>query len=334
MVETTNRTHFVLENKLIVRKSNNLDLYDVDDNGMAIDYSRTHIPIKTIDELYILKKCYIDSETMAFLADNNIVVHFNSRNQRYVGSFYPSGKNSVNKSGFCLLQQLRAFDDVKHRLYIAKQITKGHILNMYNNLKYYQIENSLREKMMVLDDCKTIAEIMGIEGSAKKEYYEAWGQIINNQKSFKFETRSRRPPADKINVLISYLNNRVYSICLCEIYKTELDPRIGFLHEPNHRSLSLHLDIAEIFKPLIGDRIIFKLLNKNMLKDSDFEKENGLWKLTKNGIKTIELEIISKLSTIKYINDMKLNYRYVILKEINNLKRSIIEYCDYNAYVE
>ncbi|MDQ1340612.1 MAG: hypothetical protein QG567_1770, partial [Campylobacterota bacterium] len=59
-----------------------------------------------------------------------------------------------------------------------------------------------------------------------------------------------------------------------------------------------------------------------------------LWKLTKNGIKTIELEIISKLSTIKYINDMKLNYRYVILKEINNLKRSIIEYCDYNAYVE
>jgi len=334
MVDTTNRTHFILENKMIKRKSNNLDLYDVDSKGVAIDYTRKHIPIKTIDELYILKKCYIDSETLAFLADNNVVVHFNSRNQRYVGSFFPSGKNSVNKSGFCLLQQVRAFDDKKHRLYIAKQITKGHILNMANNLKSYKIEHNLKIKMQQLEVCEDIQELMGVEGSAKKEYFENWNKIIKNQKSFKFVARSKRPPADKINVLISYLNSRIYTICLCEIYKTELDPRIGFLHEPNYRSLSLHLDIAEIFKPLIGDRIIFKLLNKNMIKDSSFEKENGLWKLTKDGIKTIELEIISKLSSIRYVNDMKLNYRYVILKEINNLKRSIIEYCDYEPYIE
>ncbi len=334
MVENTNRTHFIMENKYIKRKSNNLELYNVDKNGIPIAYSRTSVPIKTIDELYILKKSYIDSETIAYLADNNIVIHFNSRNQRYVGSFYPSGKNSVNKSGFVLLQQARAFDDEKHRLYIAKQITFGHFKNMLNNLKFYKIKNKVEEKIESLKNCKSINEIMGVEGSAKKEYYENWNKIINNQKSFKFVTRTRRPPADKINVLISYLNSRIYSICLSEIYKTELDPRIGFLHEPNRRSLSLHLDIAEIFKPLIGDRVIFKLLNRNIIKDSHFEKDGILWKLTKDGIKIIELEIISKLSSIRYINDMKLNYRYIILKEINNLKRSIVEYTEYIPYSE
>jgi len=331
MVENVNRTHFILTNKLIKRSKNNLDLYSLDKNGNVVDRDRTYIPIKTIDELYILKKCIIDTETLSFLSDNNIIVHFFSRNQRATGSFFPNSKNSVNKSGFCFLQQLRAFDDKEHRLYIAKQITKGHIKNMIINLKYYKINNNLSENYKLIDKQNSIQEIMGVEGISKKEYYECWNQIITNQKSFKFTKRSKRPPADKINVLISYFNSRVYSICLCEIYKTELDPRISFLHEPNYRNLSLHLDIAEIFKPIF-DRLIFTILNKKMLKDSHFAKNNGLWKLSPDGIKIIELEIIKKLSKIKNINGMQLNLRYIILKEINNLKKCIIEYSEYTSY--
>ena len=331
MVENVNRTHFILTNKLIKRSQNNLDLYSLDSKDLPILGDRTHIPIKTIDELYILKKCIIDTETLSFLSDNNIVVHFFSRNQRATGNFFPNSKNSVNKSGFCFLQQLRAFDNLEHRLYIAKQITKGHIKNMMINLKYYKIKNNLSENYKLIDKQNSIQEIMGVEGISKKEYYECWNQIITNQKSFKFIKRSKRPPADKINVLISYFNSRVYNICLCEIYKTELDPRISFLHEPNYRNLSLHLDIAEIFKPIL-DRTIFTILNKKILKDSHFAKENGLWNLTSDGIKIIELEIIKRLSKIKDINGMQLNLRYIILKEVNNLKKCIIEYSEYTPY--
>lgn len=334
MIDNTNRIHIIDSNKLIKRQNNNLDLYSLDNNEQPILGDRIYIPIKAIDELYIYKKCIIDTETLAFLADNNIVVHFHSRNQRHIGNFFPNSNAGVNKSGFVFLQQCRAFDNDNQRMYLAKQITRGHFQNMLSNLKYYKIDNSLTEKIGSIDAQSTISELMGLEGSAKKEYYECWNKIIKNQKSFKFTKRSKRPPADKINVLISYLNSRVYNTVLCEIYKTELDPRISFLHEPNYKNISLHLDIAEIFKPIIADKIIFKLLNKNMIKDSDFQKENGLWTLTQNGRKIIEIEIIKKLSTIKSINNMELNMRHIILKEANKIKRCILEYCDYVPYID
>lgn len=331
MIDKTNRTHFIITNQLIKRSQNNLDLHPLDEDGLAVNGEKTYIPIKVIDELYILKKCVIDTETLAFLADNNIVVHFFSRNQRHIGNFFPNSSNGVNKSGFALIQQLRAFDNMEHRLYIAKQITKGHMQNMAANLRAYKIENDFEQTIKILEQQSNIQELMGLEGSCKKEYYSFWNFIIKNQKSFNFIKRSKRPPADKINVLISYFNSRVYNICLCEIYKTELDPRISFLHEPNFRNLSLHLDIAEIFKPIF-DRVLFAILNKKMIKDSDFTKTNGLWSLSSNGIKTIELEIIKRLSKTENINGMELNLRYIILKEINKIKKCILEYCEYEPY--
>ena len=332
MINNTNRTHVITSNMLIKRQNNNLDLYPLDKKGETTSGDRSYIPIKTIDEIYILKKCIIDTETLAFLADNNILVHFHSRNTRHVGSFYPNSNKGVNKSGFVFLQQLRAFDNLEHRLYLAKQITIGHISNLKNNLKKYKIQNKLEPKILSIGTCKTIEEIMGVEGSAKREYYSYWNLIIKDKKNFSFVERSIRPPADKINVLISYLNARIYNICLCEIYKTELDSRVSFLHEPNNRSLSLHLDIAEIFKPVIGDNIIFKLLNKKMIRAEHFKRNKGLWALERDGLTIIELELIKRLSKIEVINNMKLNARFVILKEVNKIKKSIVEYSEYNPY--
>ncbi len=67
----------------------------------------------------------------------------------------------------------------------------------------------------------------------------------------------------------------LYVTVLSEIYKTHLDPRIGFLHTTNFRRFTLNLDIAEIFKPIIIDRIIFTLIGKNMVTTGDFEKDMG-----------------------------------------------------------
>lgn len=334
MIANTNRTFIIDSNKIIKRQDNNLSLYDYNEEEKIILGSRSYVPIRTIDELYILKKCIIDTETLSFLSDNNIVVHFFNRGQRHVGDFYPNGKSSVNKSGFCLLQQLRAFEHNEHRLYLAKQFTRAHFLAMRENLSNYKIKNSITSKLRMLKKANTIEEIMGIEGGAKNEYYNRWNQIILDQKNFSFVVRSKRPPLDKINVLISYVNARIYSICLCEIYKTELDPRISFLHEPNFKNLSLQLDIAEQFKPLIGDRLIFSLLNKKQIKSEHFEKKDGLLSLSKEAIKTIELEIIRRLSEVTTINNMKYNMRGIILREINKIKKSIIETSTYIPYLE
>jgi len=326
----TDRTHFLVTNGRLRRQDNNLyfDKYDEDDNLI----STKPLPIKGIDEIYLLGKIDLDSYSMAFIAHNNILLHFFSPFQSFRGNFFPSTSNSVNKSGFVLLQQLRAFDDEVHRLYIAKQITKGHFINGANNCKKYGVLFDVEQYLDNLNQAKTIGEIMATEGAFQKNYYQSWNSIIKNQRSFKFIQRSKRPPTDKINALISYVNTRIYNIVLSEIYKTELDPRIGFLHEPNYRSLSLHLDIAEVFKPLLGDKIIFTLLNKTIITTKDFKTDSGRIRFTNEGIKKIEMSIIKKMTEQTTIGDQKLTWRQVIRREINHLKRNIVETSEYHPF--
>jgi len=330
-MQKSDRTHFLMVAGRVRREANNLkfDRYDEDLNVV----STKPLPIKGIDEIYILAKVDLDSYTMAFIAHNNILLHFFSPFQAFRGNFFPSTSNSVNKSGFVLLQQLRAFDDEVHRLYLAKQITKGHFINGANNCKKYKVEFELEQYLENLDKAKTIGEVMASEGAFQKNYFQAWNGIIKNQRSFKFVKRSKQPPTDKLNCLISYVNTRMYNIVLSEIYKTELDPRIGFLHEPNYRSLSLHLDIAEIFRPIIGDNIIFTLLNKNEITAKDFKTDSGRIRFTNEGIKKIELKIIKKMTEQTMIGEQKLTWRQVIRREVNRIKRNICETSEYDPFI-
>jgi len=330
-MQKSDRTHFLVNAGRLRREANNLkfDKYDEDLNVIR----STPLPIKAIDEIYILSKVDLDSYTMAFIADNNILLHFFSPFQSFRGNFFPNTSNSVNKSGFVLLQQLRAFDDEVHRLYLAKQITKGHFINGANNCKKYHIDFELEKYLSNLDEAKSISEVMASEGAFQKNYFQAWNSIIKNQRSFKFIKRSKRPPTDKINCLISYINTRIYNIVLSEIYKTELDPRIGFLHEPNYRALSLHLDIAEIFKPIIGDNIIFTMLNQKEITGKDFKTDNGRIRFTNEAIKKIELKIIKKMTEQTTIGEQKLTWRQVIRREVNQLKRSIVERSEYHPFI-
>jgi CRISPR-associated protein Cas1 len=329
-MKKSDRVHFLMVAGRVRREANNLkfDRYDEEYNVV----STKPLPIKGIDEIYILAKVDLDTYTMAFIADNNILLHIFSPFQSFRGNFFPNTSNSVNKSGFVLLQQLRAFDDEVHRLYIAKQITKGHFLNGAHNCKKYGIDFEVEQYLDNLDKAKDIAEVMASEGAYQKNYYQAWNSIIKNQRSFKFIKRSKRPPIDKINCLISYVNTRIYNIVLSEIYKTELDPRIGFLHEPNYRSLSLHLDIAEIFKPIIGDNIIFTLLNKNEITGKDFKTDSGRIRFTNEGIKKIESKIIKKMTEQTSIGEQRLTWRQVIRREVNCLKRNIVETSEYEPF--
>ena len=78
-----------------------------------------------------------------------------------------------------------------------------------------------------------------------------------------------------MNSLISFGNSLMYVTCLSEIYRTHLDPRISFLHATNYRRYGLNLDLAEIFKPIVVDRVIFTLVNKGMLQKESFKKDSG-----------------------------------------------------------
>ena len=104
------------------------------------------------------------------------------------------------------------------------------------------------------------------------------------------------PPDNMINSLISFVNTLIYTKVLSEIYHTQLNPTISYLHEPGVRRFSLSLDIAEVFKPLIGDRLIFSLLNRKQITEDSFTKELNFLHLKKDASKLIVSELEKRLN--------------------------------------
>src|SRR5690625_4619731 len=125
------------------------------------------------------------------------------------------------------------------------------------------------------------------EGNIRQVYYAAFEEIIPN---FEMGNRTKRPPSNEINALISFVNMMCYTLCLDHIYHTQLNPTISFLHEPGYRRYSLALDVSEVFKPILVDRLIFTLLNKNILSEKDFNKKMNYCLLNRSEENTYELQ--------------------------------------------
>lgn len=175
---------------------------------------------------------------------------------------------------------------------------------------------------------------MGVEGKIRNTYYSGFDNIIENE-DFKFEHRTRRPPRNYLNTLISFGNSLMYTTVLGEIYKTHIDPRIGYLHSTNFRRFTLNLDIAEIFKPIIIDRIIFTLLGRKMIDVKDFEKDMGGILLKDKGKKIFIEEFDKRLSTTIRHRQLGRNvsYRRLIRMEVYKLQKHMMEEIQYEPFV-
>jgi len=176
--------------------------------------------------------------------------------------------------------------------------------------------------------------LMAIEGNIRDRYYAAFNEIIKDD-DFSFDKRTRRPPRTKLNALISFGNSLLYVAVLSEIYKTHLDPRIGFLHTTNFRRFTLNLDVAEIFKPIIVDRAIFAMLNKQMLRENHFMKELEKVYLNEKGREIFVREFEDKLkATIKHERlKRNVSYRRLIRMELYKLEKHLMGESEYKPFV-
>lgn len=142
------------------------------------------------------------------------------------------------------------------------------------------------------------------------------------------------PPDNMINSLISFVNSLIYSKILTEIYHTQLNPTISYLHEPGSRRYSLCLDLSEIFKPLIGDRLIFSLLNKNQITENSFTRELNFLHLKKEASQLIVNELEKKLQATIMHKDLhrKVSYQYLIRLEAYKLIKHLIGEKEYEGF--
>lgn len=162
-------------------------------------------------------------------------------------------------------------------------------------------------------------------------YYDAFGLIIND---FEMGNREKQPPSNEVNALISFGNMVCYTLCLDQIYHTQLNPTISFLHEPGARRYSLALDLAEVFKPILVDRLIFSLLNKKQIQSKDFDKKlNGCF-LKESGKKTFMQAWDEKLKeTIMHRSlKKKVSYKHLVRLECYKLVKHILKIEEYKPF--
>lgn len=192
--------------------------------------------------------------------------------------------------------------------------------------------NQIESLANMIDKSSTIGEIMGIEGNIRKIYYSSWNKII--KQDIEFDKRVKRPPDNMINSLISFINSMVYTTTLSEIYKTQLNPTISYLHQPGTKRFSLSLDISEIFKPIIVDRMIFSMLNKNQITENDFDKDSNYLYLKEKAKRKVLEEYDKRLENTIFHKELgrDVSYRYLIRLECYKLIKHLIGEKEYEAF--
>ncbi len=300
---------------------------------------KKYIPVTNVNEIMIFGEVNVNKKFLDFISQNEITMHFFNYYGYYSGSFYP--REHYN-SGFMILNQAKYYLDKNSRLELAKLFVAGAYENIAKVLQYYNKRDNdltksiskIDELSKLIDNQNSVDELMAIEGNIRYEYYKAFKSIITNQ-DFRLKKRVKHPPDNEINALISFGNSMLYTIILSEIYKTHLDPRIGFLHTTNYRRFSLNLDVAEIFKPIIVDRVIFTVLNKKMLNKKSFEqKAQGLF-MKEKGRKTFVQEFDKHLQTtitVKNISN-KVSYRRLIRLELYKIEKHLMGEKNYSPYI-
>lgn len=332
------KTYYLFNPGELSRKDNTLKFVPVteDENGINHQGQPRYIPVEGVNDFFVFGSLTANSALFNFLGQNDIAIHFFDYYENYTGSFLPK---DFLLSGKMLLAQTTNYENKTKRLIIARKFIEGASFNMIKNLQYYNRRGKDMEPIIDLikgyasriDQTKSVPEVMGLEGNIRQTYYESFNLILN---SFEMGNRTKQPPQNEVNALISFGNMMCYSFCLRSIHQTQLNPTISYLHTPGERRFSLALDLAEIFKPIIVDRVIFRVLNKKEIQYKHFDNKLNRCVLNESGKKIFVKAIEERMSETIQHRSLKRNvsYKHLIKLECYKLCKHLLSMEEYKPF--
>ena len=318
------RPYYILNDGRLSRKENTIFFDKVEtESGPA---ARKPIPVETVEALYCFGQNDYNSNFFNFLSENGIVLHQFNYYGYYTGSFYPREKLVA---GELLVRQVGAYLNPAERLDIARKLIESVFFHFLLNLREHPEHitgaiEKIEQLKTGIEAAPDVAHLMAIEAQGRKIYYETWDFLVNWEELF--DKRTKQPPENSLNALISFGNSLLYTVALGEIYHTQLNPTVSYLHEPGVRRYSLALDISEIFKPLLVDRLIFRLINLKMIQPNDFDRNLNFCYLSEKGRKIFLQEWDNQLrKTIKHRSlNRSVSYRQLIRLELYKLIKHLM----------
>ena len=291
---------------------------------------RRHLPVMNVSEIIITAKVSLSSWAIDYPAKLGILVHFLSESGRYMSSIIPG--DSREKGNMTVSQSL-TYADKNKRAEIAAEMVQGIKYNIIRNMRYYNREGNLKENIDSVRALeprgKDIEGILGTEGKIWSIYYSVFPQMFNLQGEFH---RTYHPPGDPVNSMVSYGNALLYSTTLSAILISGLNPSVSYLHTPSDRSFSLALDIADIFKPVIVERVLATVVNNRMVEKNMFESRDGGVYLNDAGRRKFLAVYRDKIESVVRYGNRNISYATVIEQECRNLAAHIRGESRYRAF--
>jgi len=279
MKQLLNTVYISEPNMYLALKGKNLNL-------LKDKQSIARIPLHNIEAISTFGHQGASPALMGECMEKNINLTFFTSSGRFRGRL----TGEVNGNVTLRKKQYRLSDDENESNKIARHMITGKIYNSEQLLKrtlrdhtlrvdanrINQIINRLQESRAAAISCVSLDELRGIEGSAASSYYSVFNECILQQKEvFLFRGRNRRPPLDPVNALLSFSYSLLASESAAALEGVGLDSYVGFLHRDRPGRTSLALDLMEELRPVIADRFVLKIINRNQVSSKDFiVKEN------------------------------------------------------------
>lgn len=259
--------------------------------------TKLRVPLQNLSGIVCFGNVLCSPFILGACAEHDVTVSFLTANGRFLAAVRGQVKGNV----LLRREQYRWADDERHTLSVIRSVLTGKIANARSTLRRAmrdgvgdreELERAvkrLKHYLGRLESEGNIDALRGIEGEAARSYFGVFNQLVTQQKDdFIFTKRSRRPPLDRINALMSF----VYTIVLHDVTSAleahGLDPCVGFLHRDRPGRPGLALDLMEEFRACLADRLVFSLINRQQIRKRDFEvSDSGSVFLSENSRKVL-----------------------------------------------
>lgn len=269
----------------------------------AVDWRKLSIPIHHLESVCVFGAIAVSPPALDLCWEHGVAVNFLSE----FGHFQARLTGAADTSVTLRRAQFRAADDPARCAAIARQIVAGKIQNSRNSVlraaretdseaersRLQAVVDGLARQLHSLAtmpaDQAALDTVRGAEGLASQQYFSVFSLLLKQQRdAFAFATRTRRPPRDRINCLLSFLYALVRHDCVAALTSIGLDPFVGFLHADRPNRPSLALDLMEEFRPWLADRLAAPLVNRQQISPDDFVvREGGAVEFTEAGRKRV-----------------------------------------------
>lgn len=277
------KTHLSCENENIVIKK----------YGEDGSVSKNYIPARYVEIIVVMGDISVSTRLLKFCADNGILLSFVS----VYGNYYARCFGKIKGNVHLRKAQCDFYNDDMFRLSFSKNIITGKLLNSIGVLSYYAHNSNvcvdtqidfLKQNVSDLLHAKDLESVRGIEAVSASMYYSVFDDLLSHvPDDMKFDHRSRRPPENNFNALLSYLYMLCHLNCVAALETFGLDSYLGYMHEMRPGRESLASDLIEEFRAPFVDRFVLSLVNLGMISSSDFDADQTGIFLNQDGRKKL-----------------------------------------------